>query len=342
MTRLVLVGGGHAHAQVLRAFRNFVSRNLDVVLVSEGPRHTYSGMVPGVIAGHYTVSDAQIDLAHLARGAGATFVLDRVDRIDTESKRVILSGGEALAYDIASINIGSTPADVAEGATPVKPFDELLVRWRTLLAGSRTIPRIAVIGAGAGGVEVAMAMKYAMDRREKGGAVEIFTDRLTFAPKLAARIRHALERMSIPLHVGVTAPAGFDATFWATGASASPMLRASGLKTDAQGYVLVDPSLRSISHPDIFAAGDAASFEGMAVPKSGVYAVRQGPLLAQNLKRVVRGMAMLDYRPQQTSLLLISCGGRYAIANRGDWSAEGAWAWWWKDWIDRRWVARFR
>jgi len=130
--------------------------------------------------------------------------------------------------------------------------------------------------------------------------------------------------------------------FWTAGAAALPMLRESGLMTDARGYVLVDPGLRSVSHPDVFAAGDTASLEGAAVPKSGVHAVRQAPVLAENLKRVVRGMPMLDYLPQKAGLALISCGGKYAIASRGGWSAEGAWAWWWKDWLDRRWIARFR
>jgi selenide,water dikinase len=129
--------------------------------------------------------------------------------------------------------------------------------------------------------------------------------------------------------------------FWVTGASALPMLRESGLSTDAGGYVRVDASLRSVSYPDVFAAGDNASLEGAALPKSGVYAVRQGAVLAENLKRIVRGMPMLDYVPQKASLSLISCGEKYAIASRGGWSAEGRWAWWWKDWIDRRWIARF-
>jgi len=142
----------------------------------------------------------------------------------------------------------------------------------------------------------------------------------------------------------VVVPAGrerFDALFWTAGAAALPMLRESGLRTDGRGFVLVDASLRSVSHPDVFAAGDTASLEGVMLPKSGVYAVRQAPVLAENLKRAVRGMAMLDYVPQADSLSLISCGAKYAIASRGGWSAEGAWAWRWKDWLDRRWIRKF-
>ncbi|MEO8145781.1 MAG: FAD-dependent oxidoreductase [Betaproteobacteria bacterium] len=340
MTRLLLLGGGHAHALVLRSFRKFVSKNLDVVLVSAGPRHTYSGMVPGVIAGYYAAGDAQIDLARLARDAGAAFVQGRIERIDPAEKRVVLANGNVLSYDVASLNLGSMPAGLNENAISVKPFEDFFARWRAILEHGPAAPRIAVVGGGAGGVEVAMAMKSVLDRRG-GGSVEIFTDHFAFPPALAARIRHALARLSIPLHVGEAAGPAFDATYWITGAAALPLLRESGLKTDARGYVLVDASLRSISHPDVFAAGDTASLQGAALPKSGVYAVRQAPVLAENLKRVVRGMAMLDYTPQPASLALISCGAKYAIASRGGWNSEGRWAWRWKDWLDRRWVAKF-
>jgi selenide,water dikinase len=335
-----LLGGGHAHALVLLEFRGFASRNLEVVVVSPGPVHTYSGMVPGVVAGHYAPEDAQIELARLARGAGAGLVQAQAVAIDTADKQVVLADGSAVPYDILSLDVGSLPEGAAQGSVPVKPFERFFARWRALLE-SRAAPRIAVVGAGAGGVELAMAMKFALGRRS-GGSVELFSDRVALAPALAERVRRALERLSIPLRLGEAPGAGFDATFRVTGASALPMLRDSGLQTDARGFVLVDAALRSVSHPDVFAAGDCASLEGRPIPKSGVYAVRQGPILAENLKRVVRGMAMLDYFPQRESLALLSCGARYAIASRGGWTAEGRWVWWWKDWLDRRWIAKFR
>ena len=337
MTRLVLLGGGHAHALVLLKFRKFISKNLDVVLVNAGPVHTYSGMVPGVIAGHYRVADAQIDLAQLARRAGAQLVQAKAVRIDPDAKEVRLANGDTLAYDVLSLNLGSEPSGVATDAIPVKPFDTFFARWQALLADA--LPRrVAVIGAGAGGVEIAMGMQHALGKK---GSVSIFTEKFGFAGELGTRIRRALEERSIPLNLH--APSGtFDATFSVTGPAAPAVLRDSGLRLDAEGYVLVDAALRSVSHPDVFAAGDCASLEGAEVPKSGVYAVRQGAVLAQNLKRIVRGMPMLDYTPQASSLALISCGARYAIASRGAWSAEGHWVWWWKDWIDRRWIARFR
>ena len=214
-----------------------------------------------------------------------------------------------------------------------------MARWRDLLETGPKALRIAVVGAGAGGVELAMAMKFALAGR---GEVALFSDRFPFRPGVARRIQNALASLSIPLRLEALPDAAFDAAFWVTGATPLPMLRDSALRKDAGGFVLVDPALRSVSHPDVFAAGDCASLEGAEVPKSGVYAVRQGAVLAQNLKRIVRGMPMLDYTPQSASLSLISCGAKYAIASRGKWSGEGRWAWWWKNWIDRRWLRRLR
>ena len=345
MTRLLLLGGGHAHALVLLRFRNFISKNLAVSLVTPSPVHVYSGMVPGVVAGHYAAADAQIDLARLATQAGVELVRGSVRRLDTDSKLVELFDGRTLGYDVTSLNLGSMPSGAIKPAIAIKPFEKFLARWHDLLKNGPSAPRIARAGAGAGGVELAMAMKYALDRRGTGGSVVVFSDRNAFQAGMAGRIHDALKRLSVELRTGTSAVAaepGFDAMFWVTGASALPQLDESGLKTDARGFIVVDACLRSVSHPDVFAAGDTASLEGAALPKSGVYAVRQGAVLAENLKRIVRGMPMLDYVPQQASLSLISCGAKYAIASRGGWSAQGRWAWWWKDWLDRRWIARFR
>lgn len=339
MTRLLLLGGGHAHALVLLQFRDFISKNLAVTLVTPGPVHVYSGMVPGVVAGHYAAAEAQIDLARLAARAGVELVQGSVRRLDTGAKEVELSDGRSLGYDVASLNLGSVPAGIEAPAIAVKPFDEFFAHWQALLDKGSAAPRIAVVGAGAGGVELAMAMKFALAGT---GEVIIYSDGNAFPSAVAERVRHALDRLGIELRTDAPSKSAFDAMFRVTGASALPLLRESGLQTDARGFVLVDRCLRSVSHPDVFAAGDAASLEGDSLPKSGVHAVRQGVVLAENLKRVVRGMPMLDYVPRRDSLALISCGAKYAIASRGGWSAEGRWAWWWKDWLDRRWIARFR
>ena len=165
MTRLVLLGGGHAHALVLLKLRNFISKNLAVTLVTPSPVHVYSGMVPGVIAGHYAAADAQIDLSRLAAEAGVELVGGCVRRLDTGAKEVELFDGNTLGYDVASLNLGSLPAGVAPPAIAVKPFREFFARWQVLLEKGPRAPCIAIAGGGAGGVELAMAMKFALDRR---------------------------------------------------------------------------------------------------------------------------------------------------------------------------------
>jgi selenide,water dikinase len=327
--RLVLVGGGHAHVLVLLHLRDFVSRHLEVVLVDPGPAHVYSGMVPGVIAGHYALHEAQIDLAALCREAGAQWLPRQVVSLDLPGRQMHLDDGNTVSYDIASLNIGAAPNHAPLAA---KPFMPLLARWNEL-RGTR--PEVAVVGAGAAGVELAMAMKFA-----GASQVALYSDRLAFAGKLRGRILAALERSGVELHIG-EGPRPRMITVWTTGAAPAGWLRDSGLQTDDAGFVRVDATLRSVSHAAVFAAGDCASL-AQHVPKSGVYAVRQGAVLVQNLKRTLLGQNLREFRPQSSSLMLISCGAKYAIASRGAWSAEGGWAWRWKDWIDRRWIERFR
>ena len=361
MKRLLLAGGGHAHVLVLRSLATFVSKNLDVKLVTPGPLHTYSGMVPGVIAGHYAVPEAQINLAPRAARASAELILSSVSAIDPAGKNVVLGDGRVVPYDIASVNLGSL-ADFSgvpgarEHAMPAKPFEAFLRSWQQLLLRGLKTPRIAVAGAGAGGVEIAMAMKFALQSRRIAGEVVLFSDRNAFSPRVAERVAQALRRLGVvfgeskpvlAVHPGpvVVSPGGsepFDALFWITGAAAPPLLRASGMACDEGGYAKVDETLRSVSHPDIFVAGDSAAFVGGGLPKSGVFAVRQGATLAKNLKKTLVGETLERYQPQSKALALISCGEKYAIASRGSWSAEGSWAWWWKDYLDRRWVGWFR
>ena len=337
--------------QVLRIFAGRSVNNVEIKLVTPSPIHTYSGMVPGVVAGHYAVADAQIDVAALARRARVDLILDRA--VSFDSKQVRLEKNEPLAFDLLSLNLGSIPDYVGvpgarEHAIGAKPFETFLGRWNELRLKR---PHIAVAGAGAAGVELAMAMKYA-----GAGEVSLYSDRNVLPQSVLVRILRALKGFSIDFRADTPVTAvepgptvisrggreKFDALFWAAGAAAPPLLRESGLRTDKAGFALTDSSLRSVSHPAVFAAGDTATLEAAAHPKSGVYAVRHGAVLAENLRRVARGEPLNQYRPQDQQLALISCGAKYAIASRGGWSAEGAWAWRWKDWIDRRWIARFR
>jgi len=182
----------------------------------------------------------------------------------------------------------------------------------------------------------AMAVAHRANAR-----VTLYSDRPMFRAGLAKRIARQLGANGVDLRQGVAFAEGmrkeFDLVIWTAGAASVPWLRTSGLALDARGFVLVDGALRSVSHPEVFAVGDCGTLRDAPHPKSGVYAVRHAPVLAANLRGEER-----RYAPQRRALALISCGARYAIADWGGMSWEGAWLWRWKDRIDRRWIAGFR
>jgi NADH dehydrogenase FAD-containing subunit len=306
-------------------------------------------MLPGVVAGHYRLEQAQIDLAGLVDRAYGEFTRGSAIAVDAERRKIILADGAEVPYDIASLNVGalsglSIPGS-AEHGLPVKPMDEFVERLQ-----QSEVRSAAVVGAGAAGVELAMALRY------RGvPAVSIYSDRPALPPPLAGRVTAALRRTGVsfiampvsslqpgPVVIAGGSEARYDAVLLATGAAAPWWLRESGLATDEHGFVLVGRDLASVSHPEVFAVGDCASLEGAPQPKSGVQSVREAPVLAHNLRSFFDGRARVPYRPQPHALQLISCGARYAIAHRGAWTAEGRWVWYWKDWIDRRWIRRFR
>ena len=313
-----------------------------ITLVAPFRRQIYSGMLPGIVAGHYARGEAEIDISLLAQRAYAELVQGEVTGLDAERRSVTLADGAKLAYDIASFNVGSRidcsiPGSV-EHALPVKPFERLVER---LLPAAST----ALVGAGAAGVELAMAI------RQRGGEATLYSDRLPFRGPLERRVLRALRRRGVnfiglgvdaiepgPVVLAGKSRAQYEQVILATGAAPMPWLRESALARDANGFVLVDETLRSTSHPEVFATGDCASLRDAAHPKSGVYAVRHGETLAASLRHLIASEPLERYRPQQKALMLLSCGGRYAIAERGAWTAEGHLVWRWKDWIDRRWI----
>lgn len=347
MKRLLLVGAGHAHAAFLAAAAKAPLYGARITLVTPHAAQLYSGMLPGVVAGHYRLPEAQFDVARLAGRSFTELVVGKVRSLDPNRRAAILPDGRELHYDIASLNVGSltdtsVPGSAAH-AIAVKPFEIFLAR---LPAAS--VARVAVVGGGAAGAELAMAIRH------RGAHVTLYSDRPAFPPRLSARIAAQLRQRGVDLREGMAVSAvepgpvvhagssrqAFDLAVWTAGAAPLPWLARSGLALDDRGFVLVDATLRSLSHPELFAAGDCATLRDAPHPKSGVYSVRHGEVLTANLREMVQGGTLTPYRPQKKALVLLSCGARYAIAARGGWSAEGRLAWWWKNAIDRRWLKR--
>ncbi|MCC5856699.1 MAG: selenide, water dikinase SelD [Ectothiorhodospiraceae bacterium] len=371
---IVLVGGGHSHVQVLRAFGMRPMPGVRLTLICRDTHTPYSGMLPGYIAGHYTYDDVHIDLSRLAEFAGARFYRAEAVGLDRKAGSILCRGRPPVPYDLASINTGSAPRvsqvpGAARHVIPVKPIHRFNQSWQTLLqrVQQHTGPiRIAVVGAGAGGVELALAMQYRL-RQElitRGHApdqleVHLFSAETDILPSHNAAVRRhfrrILQQRGIVLHCQarvervssgcLRAGNGFhlaaDEIVWVTHAGGADWLRQTGLQLDAHGFIRVTDTLQSLSDPRIFAAGDVASMEGHPREKAGVFAVRQGRVLADNLRRLIQGRVVRRYRPQRKWLALISTGDRYAVASRGRLMLAGRWVWRWKDHIDRRFMARF-
>jgi len=365
--RILLVGGGHTQVEVLRRFALQPDPEVALTLISPDPATAYSGMLPGLVAGHYTPDEAHIALAPLAQWAGARFIEGHVVALDPYMKIVTLASGVREPFDLISIDVGSTPDLSVPGARKlaiaVKPVMPFLVQWDRMQveAAEGTVRTIAVVGGGAGGVEVLLAMQHRLQSALGAGAPRfaLITDQPSILPQHPAVVRARLGRIlverGVVLHLQSGAMAvepgtvivthgrriAVDRIFWATSACAQPWMVESGIACDELGFIRIDDHLRSTSHPFVFAAGDCAAQVGHPRPKSGVFAVRQGPPMAANLRRAAHDVPLRKFVPQRHALALISTGGMHAIASRGPFVAEGDWVWRWKDRIDRRFVAKY-
>jgi selenide,water dikinase len=355
-TDLVLLGAGHAHVEVLRRQAMRPAAGLRMTLIAREPHTPYSGMLPGLIRGEYGFDEAHIDCARLAAAAGARLIFAEAEGLELAAGRVTLRGRPGVAYDLLSLDVGGTPAMPAGVAgIPVKPIGRFLARLRALEERLAAGARLAVIGGGAGGTELALALATRLRGRAaialvaKGGV-------LPAAPPRARRIARAAlatARVDVIEEAAVGGSSGLvlladgrvietAASFWATGAMAPPWLAASGLACDPQGCVRVARTLRSVSHARVFAAGDCASVEGAPRPKSGVWAVRAGAPLSANLVRAAAGRPLRPWRPQRVALAILGLGDGRGLAWRGRFTVSGRLAMRWKDRIDRRWMAMYQ
>jgi selenide,water dikinase len=363
------VGAGHVHLEVLRRVILERPDDFDVTVVTPEARHFYSGMTPGYLAGQYGVADITSDVPAIARRAGAACVVGSAARLDPGARLVVLEDGRALPYDILSLNIGSLTAGAdgaaARHAQRIKPLHragQLEERLAALAGGTGSGPaRVVVIGAGAGGVEVACASAARLDRAGRPREVTVMdrADHILpgYAPRFQRRTAAALEALGIRLRLGARAAAvtpgrveleggaafESDLAIWLTGAQGAPLLAASGLPTDPRGFLWIDDRLRSTADPRVFAVGDCGTLASRpATPKAGVYAVREAPILWRNLLATARGQPLTAYDPQRGFLsILNTCDGRALLRYKGliSWSR---WAWRLKDRIDRGFMRRYQ
>ena len=357
---LVLIGGGHTHALVLRKWLMKPLPGVRLTLINPGPTAPYSGMLPGFVAGHYTRDQLDIDLVRLAIAADARLVLGSVTGIDPNSGTILTDTHPAIGFDVASVDVGITSgmpslpgfSDYAVPAKPLGPFAEKWDRFRDQAGPAR----VAIIGGGVAGVELAMAMSHALRQRQRQSEIHLIdaaTALSALPDKSARRLRIALAHHNVTLHEqtkiihltvntlhfddGQTLEADFITG--AAGARPYPWLSDIGLETH-DGFLTVNARLQT-SDPRIFAVGDCAHMNHNPRPKAGVYAVRQAPTLLNNLIASLSNGPLKPYAPQKDYLKLISLGEKSALGDRFGLTFTGPWVWSWKDQIDRKFMDQF-
>jgi pyridine nucleotide-disulfide oxidoreductase family protein len=365
MKRLILAGGGHAHLHVLKRLAAQPLAGTEVLLVTPARRQIYSGMVPGWMAGHYSLDQCAAALDPLVAAAGVRLVEDAVVGLDADGQTLHTAASGSLPYDVLSLDTGAgldttALADTSAALLPIRPLERFVAAWPQQLDGfrQRGSARLAVVGGGAAGVELALAAAWRLRRELPPAAVEVSLVAgggllAGHGPRVVAHARAALAAQGIRLVNGRAHGANgglliddetriaVDAIIAATGSRPVPWLAGTGLALAADGFVAVGDGQQSASHAAVFAGGDVASRVDAPHARSGVYAVRAGPVLAANLPRALAGEAPLSYQPQRRSLYLLATGPKSAIVSWGGFAASGGWAWHWKDWIDRRFMRQY-
>ena len=363
VTDIVLVGGGHSHALVLKAWGMRPLPGVRLTLINPGPTAPYSGMLPGHVAGHYARDALDIDLVKLARFAGARLVIGAVTGVDLDARFVTVPGRAPIGYDLLSIDIGihSEMPEIpgfSEFGVAAKPLDRFADAWARFVDDGGG--PVAVIGAGVAGAELSLAAAHRL-QTSTGQADVTLIDRGAVLdgmhPKAKARLLNELSHAGIrllpsetvaqvtadrvELASGTIVPSTF--TLGVAGARPHLWLADTGLRLN-KGYITVDTHLRSVSHPEVFAAGDCADLAFDPRPKAGVFAVRAAPVLLRNLRALTMGREadLLSFRPQRDYLKLISLGGKRALAEKRGLVGTGAPLWRWKDRIDQKFMDKFR
>lgn len=360
MTHLVLIGGGHAHVAVLKALAKQTQPDLRLTVITPQAYSSYSGMLPGWLAGHYSLEECQINLAPLIVAAQGELILEKVIRLDANQQCLETASGQLIQYDLLSINIGSEtalPVHSSNHLIPIRPLEGLLAAWPQILTTTQQGNyQLAVLGGGAAGIELALAIQYAFKQKASDAKVHLIAPKLLadHAPKVQQCIQKQLVQAGVQVHstkANIENGVFFLETgeiiqtnqiLAATGAKAPAWLATSGLAVDSQGYIAVNAQHQSRSHANIFAAGDCSSREDLNFGRSGVHAVYAGKVLAHNLLAFINQQSLQSYHPKKRSLYLLATGPQHAIASWGSWSASGAWVWRWKNHIDQRFMQQYR
>ncbi|MFA9422007.1 MAG: FAD-dependent oxidoreductase [Sedimentibacter sp.] len=341
---IVLVGGGHTHLELLRMAKGDQKFLDKVILISDNRYTYYSGMISSWLEGIYTKEESSVDLEAIALRYGIYFINSPVVKIDAKNKQLLLGNEEIIKYEMVSFDIGSTSEKLDEkkinnNQFTVKPFESLSALRRIIESSSSG--NIAVVGSGAASLEIALAIggqnvsnrlvtivlgSRGLLPRGPNRLRKAFVKRIRRNPKIEIvdQIQFGIEK---GIWINEEKSDFYDAVIWATGPRGKNLFKVSQLKVDKNGYLVVNNTLQSITSDSIFAAGDCASIKELELAKNGVNAVRQAPILYNNLKAVIEGKSLQSYIPKKNQLAIFSTGGRTAILHFGwvIWSGKVPW-----------------
>lgn len=371
--KLLLAGAGHAHIGFLRQLidannRLNSSNNLQITLITEQPQTVYSGMLPGWMAGHYSLADISIDAKSLCKRAGVRFIQQSLARIDADSSLLSTTDNNDFDYDLLSINTGADTdirwlnrdqeqADISKKVIPIRPIYPFVERWQQIIADAKGCDQyhLAIVGAGAAAVELVLAAQYRLQQINSNNnhqAYLVCGHHLlpSFNQHFRQKVIGQLERHNIK--VIYTRAQGYsegqlytdtdalpmNAVIAATGVTGSAWTDYTDLQTVDDGFVAVNETQQSVSHPNVFAVGDVATRVDQDMAHSGVHAVFGGAVEADNLLAYLKEAPLKTYRPKKRILYLLSCGDKYAIGSWGQYSLQGRWVWTLKRYIDKRFV----
>jgi len=365
MKHLVLVGAGHAHMTALQHLAEFRAAGHAVTVIGPGPHHYYSGMGPGMLSGIYRPEEIRFEVRAMVERGGAVFVQDRVVGVDAARRELRLGDGRGITYDVVSFNTGSgVPVDERLAAhprvIPVKPIENLLHARRRILAELATRPlALAVAGGGPAGVEIAANLRRLVHGTGCGGNVTLIAgDRLLrgFDDRVRGLVLKRMLRLGVRVLEGARAvgadgtrvvlstgaEAACDYLFAAVGVTPSPLFRDSGLPVGPDNGLRVNRFLQSVAHPEIFGGGDCICFEPRPLARVGVYAVRENPVLVENLRRSLNGGLLTAFVPQARYLLAFNMGDGTAVVAWKSVMFGGRLGFRLKDYLDRSFMRRFQ
>lgn len=362
--RLILLGGGHAHLRVLNHFIEHKPAELEVLLVSPSPWQYYSGMLPGLLAGDYRLQDCRVDLTSMARRAGVALIIAAVEQWDAQQRLIKLSDGRSVHYDLLSVNTGSetqlgTLQAIGDMLIPIKPLDHFYQRSQQFFDGYTPGDSVtaAVVGGGAAGAEIAMALQQALLTRGLHPNIVFITGNNGVLAGHANSVKRRL--MQVFLHKGIQVMASrasaiepgrlevgdtqlrVDLLIATTGARAPIWLEQAGVSLAKDGFIAVNACQQSLSHPEVFAVGDVASRVDKPLEKSGVHAVKAGAVLCHNLLAAAKAQTLKPYNPRPVSLYLLNTADGKALLSWGPIAAQGVWVLKWKHWLDSTFIRAF-